>query len=73
MAQRNQANNQQPVVCNYQELVEAVWGDPFGHNNNEVTRLVWGIRNKVESDSGESKFIQTVQGRGYLLNIKLLQ
>lgn len=73
IAKRNQANNQQPVVCSYKELTEAAWGEPFGHNNNEVTRLVWGIRNKVESDSGESKFLQTVQGRGYLLDVKLLQ
>ena len=73
MAQQNQASNQQPVLCSFQELIEAIWGDPFGHNNNEVTRLVWGIRNKVEPDSGEPKIIQTVKGRGYLLDIKLLQ
>lgn len=72
MAERNQINEQQPVVCGYEELIEALWGEPFGKNNNDITRLVWGIRNKIEADSGQSKILQTVKGRGYLLDINLL-
>ena len=73
LAERNRANDQQPVVCSYEELIKALWGEPFGKNNNDITRLVWGIRNKIESDSGQSKVLQTVKGRGYLLDINVLE
>lgn len=72
MAQRNQDNDHQPVVCEYHELIQAIWGEPFGHTSNDVTRLVWAIRRKVEPDSGEPKFLKTEQGRGYSLQIKLI-
>ena len=72
MAGRNETNNDQPMVCEYEELIKAIWGDPFGHTNNDITRLVWVIRRKVESDSGEPKFLKTEQGRGYSLKIKLI-
>lgn len=72
MAEFNQANNNQPVVCKYTELIEAIWGDPFGHTNNDVTRLVWGVRKKVEPDSGEPEFLKTEQGLGYSLKVKVV-
>ncbi len=72
MAGRNETNNNQPIVCEYEELIKAIWGDPFGHTNNDITRLVWVIRRKVESDSGEPKFLKTEQGRGYSLKVKLI-
>ncbi|MBW4626896.1 MAG: FHA domain-containing protein [Brasilonema octagenarum HA4186-MV1] len=72
MAERNQANNNQPVVCEYQELITAIWGDSFGHTNNEVTHLIWVIRQKVESDSGEPEFLITEKARGYSLKVKLI-
>jgi len=73
MAERNQINDGQPVVCSYEDLIGALWSEPFGKNNNDVTRLVWGIRNKIELDSGQSTVLQTIKGRGYLLDIKLLE
>jgi DNA-binding response OmpR family regulator len=72
MAERNQANNNKPVVCEYQELIIAIWSDSFGHTNNDVTRLVWVIRQKVESDPGEPEFLKTEKGRGYSLKVKLI-
>lgn len=72
MAQRNQANNNQPVVCRYEELISAIWGDPFNHDSGEVNHLVFGVRKKVESDSGKSEFFQTVKGLGYRLKVELI-
>ncbi|MEC4818218.1 MAG: FHA domain-containing protein [Scytonema sp. PMC 1069.18] len=73
MAELNQANDDRPAVCEYQELIEAIWGDSFGHTSNDITRLVWVIRRKVEPDSGEPQFLITEKGRGYSLNVKLIK
>ena len=69
MAQRNHENRDEPVMCSYEELLQAVWLEKFGHTNAEVNRLIWSIRNKIETDSGEPKFLQTVKGSGYIIYI----
>lgn len=71
MARQNKTNGQ-PIVCLHEDLIKALWDEPFNKSNNDITHLVWGIRNKIESDSGQSKILQTIQGRGYLLDIDLL-
>ncbi len=72
MAELNQANNNQPTVCNYQYLIARIWDDEIGHTNNDVTRLIWSLRRKIELDSGEPEFLRTEQGQGYSLKVKLL-
>ena len=69
MAQCNHKNRDEPVICSYEELLQAIWLEKFGHTNAEVNRLIWSIRNKIETDSGEPKFLQTVKGSGYILYI----
>ena len=71
MAQRNYNNNNESVMCSYEELLQVIWSEKFGHTNAEVNRLIWSIRNKIEADSGEPKFLQTVKGRGYILYVDL--
>ena len=69
MAQCNHKNRDEPVICSYEELLQAIWLEKFGHTNAEVNRLIWSIRNKIETDSGEPKFLLTVKGSGYILYI----
>jgi DNA-binding winged helix-turn-helix (wHTH) protein len=71
MAQCNRENDNQPAVCGHQDLIKAIWEEPFNHTPNEVTHLVWSLREKIERDSGEPQFLKTVWGQGYLLNIKI--
>jgi DNA-binding winged helix-turn-helix (wHTH) protein len=71
MAQRCFENNLQPTVCGYEELIQAIWEEAFGHVPNEVNRLVWSLREKIERDSGEPQFLKTVRGQGYLLDIRI--
>ena len=71
MAQCNHKNRDEPVICSYEELLQASWLEKFGHTNAEVNRLIWSIRNKIETDSGEPKFLQTVKGSGYIIYIKI--
>ena len=40
-------NQDKPRVCSYRELIEAVWGDRFGHHSSEINRLAWSIRQKI--------------------------
>ena len=72
MARKNWEDKNQSVLCRYEELIEAIAPDSFGYNKNSVTRLVWEIRNKIETDSGQPRFLKTVRGQGYRLEIRIL-
>ena len=73
MSRKNYQNQSQPLICQYEELIQAVWGeDAFGVDKLDIHHLVWRIRHKIESDSGESQFLKTVRSRGYRLDIKIL-
>lgn len=67
MAQRTRANGGVPVLCTYEELITALWGDEAGHIPDEVTRLVWGLRQKIEPDRSSPHLLETVRGMGYRL------
>jgi pSer/pThr/pTyr-binding forkhead associated (FHA) protein len=70
MAQKNKANNQR-VVCSSEDLIKAIYNDGF-ERNNDLIRLVWEVRKKVELDSGEPEFLITEGRQGYSLKVKLL-
>lgn len=70
MDQRNRANGNVPVMCLYDELIEATWGDEFGHTEAEINQLVWRLRQKIELDPAQPCFLQTVRGLGYRLETR---
>jgi DNA-binding winged helix-turn-helix (wHTH) protein len=72
MAQRNRDNQDQAIVCDYQDLIGFIWEEPYGRTNNDVNRLIWSLRSKIEPDPGEPRFLKTVKLSGYLLEIKLI-
>jgi hypothetical protein len=67
MDQRNRANGNVPVMCEYEELITAIWCEEVNHNQDEIVRLVYDLRQKVETDSQKPRFLQTVPGMGYRL------
>jgi FHA domain len=67
MDQRNQANGGVAVLCSYEELLLAIWGDEPGHTEPEVNHLVWELRKKLGPVSKESQFLEMVRGLGYRL------
>jgi len=67
MAQRNQANGNVPVMCSYEELITAVWGDEPLRKETEINHLVWVLRKELEPDQRNPIFLQTVHGLGYRL------
>ena len=73
MSRKNRANGDRATTCEYDELIPAVWGDDsFARNKGDITHLVWRIRDKIELDSGEPQFLKTIKGRGYCLEIKII-
>jgi hypothetical protein len=67
MDQRNRTNGDVPVMCTYEELFTAVWGDEPDHTEAEVNHLVYELRQKIEVDLKEPCFLQSVRGLGYRL------
>jgi len=70
MDQRNRANGNVPVMCTYEDLITAVWGDEPDHIESEVNHLVYGLRQKIEIDPGAPMFLQSVRGLGYRLDTR---
>jgi DNA-binding response OmpR family regulator len=70
MDQRNRANGNVPVMCSYEELIAAVWGDEINHIEAEVNHLIYELRQKVEPDTTEPRFLQSVRGLGYRLETR---
>ena len=68
MLERNRANGNVATLCEYEELISAIWGDEPGHTTQEVTGLVSELRTKLEIDSKKPQFLKTVRGLGYRLH-----
>ena len=67
MDQRNRANGNVPVMCTYEELLTAIWGEEPHHTETEVNHLIWELRKKLEPDPKEPKFLEMARGLGYRL------
>jgi Transcriptional regulatory protein, C terminal/FHA domain len=67
MAQRNRANGHVPVLCAYEELIAAIWGEDSHHTEEEVNRLAWELRGKLEPAPRQPQLLQTERGLGYRL------
>ena len=52
-------------VYSRDQLMEAVWGEPFFEDTSTVTVHVRRLRAKLGDDSAEPRFIETVWGVGY--------
>ncbi len=57
------------VLCPYAELVTAVWGqEPHApHTREDLARLVYDLRKKLERDPARPEVLRTVRGFGYRL------
>ena len=74
MSRKNNQNGDRATLCEYDELILAVWNDDsFNRNRQHINNLVWRIRDKIELDSGEPQFLKTVTGRGYSIELKIIE
>jgi DNA-binding response OmpR family regulator len=64
MADRNAAAAGTPVLCSHGELIGAVWGDEPMHSREELNKLFWELRRKLEP-YGAQDLIESERGLGY--------
>jgi FHA domain len=55
-----------PALCTHEELMEAVWGDEPMHSREELAKLIWELRKKLEPFSAED-LVENERRRGYRL------
>lgn len=57
------------ALCAHDELIAAVWGEePHApHTREDLARLVYDLRRKLEADPARPRLLQTVRGFGYRL------
>jgi hypothetical protein len=67
MARRNLDNDGLAVLCLFEELMSAVWDEPE-HTQDELARIVWSLRRKVELQPSEPKLLELERGFGYRLH-----
>jgi hypothetical protein len=56
-------------ICDKYKIVEAVWGESYIDEVDDarIEKLVSRLRQKIEPDSDEPKYLTTIRGRGYKL------
>ena len=64
MVERNLAAGDSPALCTHDELMHAVWADEPMHSREELAKLVWEIRKKLEPLDAEH-LIENERGLGY--------
>lgn len=61
------AQNQGKILTKKQ-IYEQVWGEEYVYDDNNIMSVISRIRKKIEKDSSNPRYIQTVKGIGYRFN-----
>jgi len=56
-----------PALCTHDELMEAVWGDEPMQSREELAKLMWELRKKLEPFGAED-LVENERRRGYRLH-----
>jgi hypothetical protein len=64
MAERNAAAGGAPALCTHDELMRAIWEDEPMHSREELAKLVWELRKKLEP-FGAEHLIENERRLGY--------
>jgi DNA-binding winged helix-turn-helix (wHTH) protein len=66
MVERNEASGG-ATLCTHEELMHAVWADEPMHTREELAKLFWELRKKLEP-FGAERLVENERGRGYRLH-----
>jgi FHA domain/Transcriptional regulatory protein, C terminal len=64
MVERNAAAGGSPVLCTHDELMRAVWAEEPMHTREELAKLVWELRKRLEP-FGAEQLIENERRLGY--------
>ena len=64
MVERNTTAGGLPVLCTHDDLMRAVWADEPMHTREELAKLVWELRKKLEP-FGAEQLIENERRLGY--------
>ncbi len=53
-------------VFSHKALFESVWGEDYLSDNNTLTVHISHLRDYIEEDGKNPRFIRTVRGKGYM-------
>src|SRR2546430_15213315 len=67
MVERNAAGGGAPALCTHDELMRAVWADEPMHTREELAKLVWELRKRLEPFDAAG-LIENERGLGYRLH-----
>jgi Transcriptional regulatory protein, C terminal/FHA domain len=67
MVERNAAAGGSAVLCTHDELMRAVWADEPMHTREELAKLVWELRKKLEP-FGAEQLIENERRLGYRIH-----
>ena len=56
-----------PRPVDYQDMVNAAWGDGAEGGFEQVKHHIWALRRKIEPDPGDPQHLVTARGFGYCL------
>ncbi len=54
-------------TLDHEQLLERVWGPEYVDEPGYVKRYVWYLRQKIEDDPSDPRYVETVRGFGYRL------
>jgi two-component system KDP operon response regulator KdpE len=54
-------------TLSHEQLLERVWGPEYVDEPGYVKRYIWYVRQKVEDDPANPRYVETVRGFGYRL------
>lgn len=59
-------------TISYRELKEELWNSEMNveDKNYRIANIMFNLRNKIETNTANPRFIKTVRSRGYMLDIK---
>lgn len=55
-------------ILTKKQIYEFVWNESYAFDDNNIMSVISRIRKKIEEDSSNPKYIQTVKGIGYRFN-----
>ena len=55
----------QGKILTKQQIYEEVWGEEYFYDDSNIMAIISRLRKKLEVDSGNPKYIQTIKGIGY--------